>query len=563
MDYTQPLLRNTRIGNSGITENPDYISTASYIPVSLGDIIVSGNFSSKIPKSGSLVAMYDESKNYLGKYDTYINPRSFVVSKINDKEPKYIRLCFGTEDLDLFWCKINSDYVFYNRFTNIKSEIYQSFIGEIVSERECPNGTFLFTSDEVPAGSTVIFDITPIVSNQVGIGCFFDTDKTFPSSSSLRQLITQVDGSGGAEHIIIPYTLPENYTYVGVIWGKLKVNSVYLASSPVAKSDVYINGLPGWIETKAREVYSRLIDWVGDSESVFLLGHITDLHSGGNRKFEHLEWLSRLNDLFSFNVLVNNGDIGLDYKSGETVEESMTTMLEVKRRMLPVCPWIYCKGNHERNMPDNKLGLVFSGIGGGTRVFGDSKKLYGYLDYPEFDSRVYFLNTSDVALGTHLGMSDAQLRWFVDSLNSITGNTNVIILTHESPSVVGNNKGVTTLAAYRQTLGNIIKAARNKTSGTTNGISYNFTGKSFKIVICLSGHAHFNKTAVEDGVNFVVRKGYGSISNSNVPDGATVYELFPSSQVSFDVLAVKCDSGEGKIFRIGAGGEDLDYSFMY
>ena len=104
-----------------------------------------------------------------------------------------------------------------------------------------------------------------------------------------------------------------------------------------------------------------------------------------------------------------------------------------------------------------------------------------------------------------------------------------------------------------------------KTSGTntSTNISWNFTNISNSKLICnLSGDSHFNNYIKRNGVNFLVRQGYGDISDSDIPAGGTKDIFDYNNQCLFDILVIK-SSSVAKIFRIGAGDSSRDLEFTF
>ena len=66
----------------------------------------------------------------------------------------------------------------------------------------------------------------------------------------------------------------------------------------------------------------------------------------------------------------------------------------------------------------------------------------------------------------------------------------------------------------------------------------------------------------EGGVNYIVRQGYGYVSDAQMPSGATRDSFNYNTQCLFDVLAVK-GNGNAKVFRIGAGGSARDLAITF
>lgn len=325
-----------------------------------------------------------------------------------------------------------------------------------------------------------------------------------------------------------------------------------------------INTVPTEIMNDAVQTYSRLIEWIA-GDDVFLLAHITDLHSGKSDVYKHVGYLNELNNIFAFNVLCNTGDIGLDV--GETDEEAMKLLCNTKIRMNCTSPWLFCKGNHERLVPLEKCGAIFnraSKVRFPKIVFGDSYGNYGYYDDEVNKVRTIFLNTSDVTTQAHYGMSKDQLSWLVTALNSVQDNWSVVILSHFCIDRIGAwNTGGGELSNSWVTCINSILAdfvARVSGDNSVQGINWDFSSSTGHLVCVLSGDSHFNNYICRNGVNYIVRQGYGSVAQSDLPEGAS--HDTRNTQPLFDVLAIK-NNGTAKIFRIGTGDTIRDLSFTY
>lgn len=325
-----------------------------------------------------------------------------------------------------------------------------------------------------------------------------------------------------------------------------------------------INTVPTEIMTDAVQTYSRLVEWIA-GDDVFLLAHITDVHSGTSDVYKHVGYLNELNSIFAFNVLCNTGDIGLDV--GESDEEAMKLLCNTKIRMNCTSPWLFCKGNHERLVPLAKCGAIFNRafkVQFPEIIFGDKYGNYGYYDDEVYKVRTVFLNTSDVTTQAHYGMSKEQLLWLVSALNSVKDGWGVVILSHLCIDNIGiwNSSPNALELNWVACINSILEGYVTRASGnnTALGLEWNFTSSTGRLVCVLSGDSHFNNYICRNGVNYVVRQGYGSVSASDLPQGAS-YDTRGSKAI-FDVLAIK-GSGEAKIFRIGAGDVTRDLYFTY
>ena len=328
--------------------------------------------------------------------------------------------------------------------------------------------------------------------------------------------------------------------------------------------------LPNFVNEAANNTWKRLIEWVG-SDDVALIAQITDVHSGGNDRYLHVGYLNKLNDLFSFDLLANMGDIGIDYSSSETQSEMMQLVNNIKSRMSTTSPWVFCKGNHEGKLNDSNviLGNIFNRDIRNRKPlyveFGDSSKNYGYYDVEAHKLRVYFLNTTDTNNVTNgYALSTEQVQWVADTLAEVQEGWNVVVLTHLCIEACGRTTNETGTMRYGifDNLCLVMEGFNAKNSGLKM-VNWDFTAsKAGKIVCNLCGDSHFNNNAVVNGLNYIVRQGYGQGGSEYLPSGATKDVFDSNVNCLFDVLAIKRD-GNAKIFRIGVGESSRDLSFTY
>lgn len=321
--------------------------------------------------------------------------------------------------------------------------------------------------------------------------------------------------------------------------------------------------IPAFVTTEAKITFNRICQYANVGS--YMLGFITDVHSGNNTRYNQVYYLNEVNKIFGFDVLINNGDIGLDV--GETTEGARELMYNTKKGMNCSSPWILNKGNHERLVSQNELGQIFNRPSKSqfhSITFGNNTGLYGYLDNQDKNVRMIYLNTSDSDDTSHIAVSEAQINWLVNTLASTPNGYNNIIVSHVClyPTGYGTYSNEPCIVILK----NIILDYVNKRSGSGQeygyNISWDFTSANGKVVCCLAGHSHFNKAMKYDGVNFIVRSGYPGFTPEDLPDGATNDNFSANTQCNFDVLVV-LDNSNAKIFRIGAGGVDRDLAITY
>lgn len=123
----------------------------------------------------------------------------------------------------------------------------------------------------------------------------------------------------------------------------------------------------------------------------------------------------------------------------------------------------------------------------GVTVMGSTVAGYCYRDFAAKSLRVICLNTADVAAptGGAEAVTDAQKKWFADTLISTPQDYGIIILAHH-PLDWGNIMSVShILRAY----------VEEQASMTIGGTTYSFTGKNKSAwMLQLHGHVHCYKT---------------------------------------------------------------------
>jgi hypothetical protein len=327
--------------------------------------------------------------------------------------------------------------------------------------------------------------------------------------------------------------------------------------------------LPNFVLNTAKNTFKRLINWIG-SDDACLVAFVTDVHSGGNTKYKHVGYLSELNKLFGFDILVNGGDIGTDFSTDQSIEnENVDNELITNTKLGMDCTslWVLCKGNHERTVATAKIGASFNKclLRRGEKItFGDVAGTYGFIDLSN-DCRLIFLNTTDTDTKENYYMSKSQIEWLVNTLSESDGKS-IVIASHLCIDQIGrwstypNDANSDAFDALRSLLADYV--SKSQGSNSVLNLSWNFAGATGRLVCSLAGDSHFNNSVKRNGVNYIVRQGYGYVDDSEMPSGATKDTFNTDDNVLFDILAIK-SNGKAKIFRIGAGGEARDYEFSF
>ena len=291
---------------------------------------------------------------------------------------------------------------------------------------------------------------------------------------------------------------------------------------------------------------------------------ITDLHSNwtvsdprNSQKrvtVKHLELLFLAAEAVQADFAADLGDEGFEVPL--KTEAEGTRLLDYMNSgcSQKTVPFIHCIGNHD--MFFDRLDGAFwggwlAGINEGKPGFGIERDGgYGCLDIPGKECRVLFLNTSDNP--DRAGFSEKQLTYLRDRLMSLPSGLTAVVLTHICPlnSARWRNYPV------RDTVFRFPELTSLLTE---------FVRVGGKLAGVFSGDSHFDYFDSLDGVNYFVTQGCGGIGPNELPPQARVYhqyseqmgrcDTFDSTEhCLIDLVAVKTEKREVRIFRLGAGG---------
>lgn len=345
-------------------------------------------------------------------------------------------------------------------------------------------------------------------------------------------------------------------------------NNLNALTTRVTNLESNTSKLPTFVTNEANATFARLNSWI-NGDDAFLIAQITDVHTSGSTKYLHIGYLAELQRTFGFNLLWNGGDIGLD--TGETLEAANILLYNTKTQMESFVPFVLTKGNHDygtQAIPTKTINDIFNAPQ--KRQFPNmviTNGCYGYIDDSNMKIRTFILNTSDLETAVY-GMSQTQLQWFADNLATLQSDWGVVILSHYCVDPIGrwtsypNGASGADFDAFRSIMASFV--AKTSGNNSTSGVSWNFAAvpATVKLICSIAGDSHFNNSAVTNGINYIVRQGYGGIADSEMPVGATKDSFSYTSQCLFDILVIK-KNGTAKVFRVGAGGQTRDLAFNY
>lgn len=330
---------------------------------------------------------------------------------------------------------------------------------------------------------------------------------------------------------------------------------------PFGSNDAPAKDVPDYVMAEAAETYARFEAWKGDDE-VVVFPILTDIHSHERYSYQHIGYAVKTDEIFHYDFMACLGDIGLNVGpsnvSGQYVEDVIRFTRAEMDKYRGV--FLYAAGNHDWD--DGQGGVqtaqflsdVFQKP---ALEYADGNlhlvpgEVYCYYDIPDKNVRVIILNSegSRTLAPAYYLFDDRQMEWFTGLLDETDPQTSVIVMSHYMPHPIGrwHNTPEAVTKASNERLMSILSDYRTRRN----------------IVGLFCGDSHVNALVVEDGVNYYITQGLGGVAVRDMMDG-TVHEFFDyRRQICCDVIAVKPALGQGRSFRIGAGGAAYDCDFVY
>lgn len=309
--------------------------------------------------------------------------------------------------------------------------------------------------------------------------------------------------------------------------------------------------------------------------------------------------LNKLNDIQKIDFVCFGGDNVGNYPNSR--EEHIDMMKELAEFLkFSQVPVIFVQGNHDDNsihgeiapethqcrtgfeVPDAiQYDILFAGAEQYSNYHpaGD-KKLYGYMDIEDADTRIVFLNTSDMP---HIvdedgimkynqqwdfGYSGTQLHWLAETALK-DAPTNLLLIQHASTKV---DYFFTEPLENEDALNAILKAFMNGTKVDITrdhedfgyDIHADFTGKTHRIPAKIAGHCHADRayTAPDGFLNITTTLAGRKNSGLLIGDNGILYEreLYSNTETSVDIFtfspsdytltATRYGAGEDRTFKI-------------
>ena len=317
-----------------------------------------------------------------------------------------------------------------------------------------------------------------------------------------------------------------------------------------------------FVKPQIDEALARFNAWKG-SDEVMSFAIVTDVHTAGRFSYKHIGHAVTAAKAFGCDFMENFGDIGLNaYPATENSIYAKAIVDNVQAQMLKYDGvWLYTPGNHDwdagegKYFTDNDLHEFFQKPWeekAGDAIHFVPGKTYGWYDVPGKGIRIIFLNSQGTGTqnGSYYLFDDEQMAWFRGLLDSTPADMPVLVTAHYMPHPLGrwtnSNPSEENLQSNRRIMDILADFA---TRGTLIGM--------------VTGDAHVNMHAREDGVNYFISQGYGWVVPDLMLPGTTHAFFDYKENLCIDVFAVKPSKHEVHTFRIGAGGEAFDCVFDY
>lgn len=317
--------------------------------------------------------------------------------------------------------------------------------------------------------------------------------------------------------------------------------------------------------------FSRFKDYYSNGDFVF--GFITDVHTGGNKHYTHYRTFVRLAKKFNIQLFINGGDIGLGL--GEDMVTTHKIISKTAKNSKTSLPLILVKGNHDSGSQNISDEYLYSRLmKQNNKIALNQQRGYGVFTDTNSNLTIIFLNTTDTNKQIYY-CSDEQISWLISTLNSINPNNRVVIVSHLCLDKIGMwndsiKKGDSYFPESIKLIQRIIVDFQNHKSDKYEMNNYffewDFVKKTNKVLFELSGDSHFDNYIKRNGLNIMVRQGYGGVLPENVYEGGT-HIPFSSNEgfkkinnCLFDIVCIK-KNNDSKIFRIGVRDKEADIEF--
>ena len=283
----------------------------------------------------------------------------------------------------------------------------------------------------------------------------------------------------------------------------------------------------------------------------FTFAFLTDLHwQINNRKSPVL--LKNIMDKVSVNDVICGGDL-IGQGTKEEAVDLLSACINAFRFYGIIFPVTY--GNHDGNWntyagqrehPERKLSfneiyaLIEAQYDKYSPVYYMSEGFNFYIDYPNTNTRVIFIDTGDTReLDGNSGIFWRDYETFADLLMN-SGDKNIIVVPHAVALGIGTS------------ICRISNSYNARQQHSASYLTYDFTNAQGHVYLVIGGHGHQDiiTTPDEGGISWVMTDTDSTDTNTGLDTTAGTI-----NEQAFDVVTVDYSTGNVQLVRIGRGSD--------
>lgn len=289
---------------------------------------------------------------------------------------------------------------------------------------------------------------------------------------------------------------------------------------------------PALIREILRQTRIDKVIWGGDAIS----GHGDNIDEQWNN---HSIFDIAINSFGRLYKVRGNHDFSIKVKKGSDIGKTYSQTQTAK--------WLL--EHHPKGITINK-----QDPGGCYYYFDEKKEKIRYIILDATDS----VQAGDIPWGAITGIRSKQLNWIANTaIASIQFGYDVIFVSH-IPLVGLSGKPNSALSNATQ----LIDALNLKKSGVIDGVAFDFSKlKNVKILMCLSGHVHYDSQIYRNGVLYVTTASDAAYNNYFISDPFVKSESERKegtvNEQCFDCFVISKSNSIINAHRIGAGGDRM------
>ena len=438
-----------------------------------------------------------------------------------------------------------------NVFTLANTRLLKSNGAESSSESyRCSDYIRVFSGDRL--------DYSLLTENQnIGLLCVYNLDKVFQSCPVYytSSLITRGTWTATEDGYIRVCTL-SGASYFVDAYLHYHNNAITIPE----RVEILENKLPDYWEehlaTKETEINAALRGVGVHGDELFFFSDYHILRNAG--------WtptiIRRLIEKYKVEQVVQCGDI----MNTEADDAALMSRFEQYTQAFHDVNVLNVIGNHDYN-PYGSLAdfgtmypLLQKNIEHDYQCGGNSLDGYFYRDNAQQKIRYIYLNTRTNGIAA---TDTVQLDWFKSVLNSVGEGWYVVVFAHLVFEWYQSGNDYTILLAES---GRIIKEIcdgyQNKTNGTGEGVSWDFTNAHGNIACVLCGHTHIDYSIDSDAGYPIIAIDRDAIDYPPAGTPSSVRTKGTATEQVIDLVCINTQSGTIECVRIG-GGVNRSFTF--